>query len=187
MSALDRLDLAGEMAAANQAAGFAHLRRLNALGVGRHYLAEMGLRQSFGSVRATAAEDGVYLPGEGSTHLLLPVVEDGTLVDLCAFRSPAPGAWLLRTGLGWALGLERGLERHTWGDPVPIAATPLDWLRGDGEGLCILDWDAPEVRYLDELPEVICSSEALVAQLRTAISKPVRFPKISVREISLAA
>lgn len=177
------VDLERELREAAHAVTHAHLRRLVALGVGWPTLGELGRDHiGFGVVHAVDAGDGLYHPGEGDLHLLLPVYENGELADLVAFRSADPNRWLLRTGCGWALGLEEGLARHTWGDPVPLSVSPLEWLQGSAEGVCILDWDAPEVHYLADIPHLVCSSDALATRLRTALAKPVRFPTISVGE-----
>lgn len=181
-------DIERELQDAAHAVTQAHLRRMVALGVGWPTIGELGRdHYGFGVASVCDAGDGLFHPGDGELRLILPVYEDGELLDLCAFRSDDPLDWLLRTGCGWALGLEWGLCRHTWGDPVPLAVSPLDWLRGGAEGLCILDWDAPELRYLTELPHIICSTDALADQLKAALAKPVRFPEISVKETRLAA
>lgn len=183
------VDLHGELKAAAFAVTQAHLRRLVALGVGWTTIGELGRHHyGFGVVCASDDGQGLYVPDiDGELRLVLPVHEDGELVDLVAFRSDDPESWLLRTGYGWALGLEDGLGRHTWGYPVPLSVSPLEWLQGGAEGLVVLDWDAPELHYLADLPHLVCSSDALATQLRTALSRPVRFPTISVGETRLAA
>jgi hypothetical protein len=165
-----------------------HAKALIQLGVSLHTIAELRRHHwRWGVVHASAVDEGLFYPGEGPLHLVIPVYEDGALVDLCAFRSNGPTAWLLRTGLGWALGLERGLERHTWGDPVHLSVSPLEWLQRGCDGLCVLDWDAPEVRYLVGVPHVICSTPALANRLRSALAKPARFPLITVEDVRHAA
>lgn len=182
------VDLDAELRSANRALSIVHLRRLEGLGVSRDTIAEFGRhRPGFGFVHAADAGNGLYEPGGGIPHLVVPVYENDALVDLCAVRSDAPERWLLRTGLGWALGLERGLECHTWGDAVSLIATPLEWLQRDCDGLCVLDWDAPEVRYLIEVPHLVCSSAEVASLFRSALAKPKPFPTISVEGMSLAA
>lgn len=181
-------DLSAELRAAAFAVKQPHLDRLRSLDVPWSVIGELGRDHfGFGVARVCDAGDGLFHPGEGDLHLVLPVYEDGELVDLVAIRSSDPLNWLLRTGHGWVLGLEWGLGRHTWGDPVPLAVSPLDWLRQGAEGLCILDWDAPELRYLTDLPHLVCSSDALAKRLCAALATPVRFPTISVGETRLAA
>jgi len=181
---MNRPDLEAELASAGRAVSIRHFRALEAMGVPRDPLCDSWRHgHGFGVKRVTDAGNGLYYPaGEGETHLILPVYEDGALVDLCAFRSVDPKGWMLRTGLGWALGVERGLEPHTWGDVVPLALTPLEWLQQGSVGLCVLDWDAPEVRYLVGVPHIVCSTPEHGETLRRALSTPVRFPNISVME-----
>lgn len=181
-------NLHAELRQAAEAVTHAHLRRLVDLGITWPTIGELGRdHYGFGVVRAREDVDGLFSPGDGDPHLLLPVFEDGELVDLVAFQSDDPTCWLLRNGTGWALGLEWGLGRHCWGDPVTIALTPLEWLRGGAEGLCILDWDAPEIHYLADIPRLVCATAELASCLRTALTKPVRFPNISIEETRLAA
>lgn len=186
---MKRPDLRAELAEARKATKLLHLKALERMGVPRTTLCNLWRRDlDYGIARVSAAGDGLYEPNEGELHLIVPIHEDGVLVDLCAFRSAAPGEWLLRTGQGWALGVECGLEPHTWGDPVGLAATPLDWLRQGTEGLCVVDWSAPEVRYLVGVPHIACATSELASVLRKALSSPPRFPKITVGEsINVAA
>ncbi len=181
-------DLHAELRASCKAVRRSHLRQLTALNVSWPTIGELGRRHyGFGVARAAPVGDGLYEPGEGELHLLLPVFEDGELIDLCAFRSSDPLNWVLRTGLGWALGLEDGMEPLSWQESVGLAVSPLEWLRDGATGVCVLDWDAPEVRYLSDLPHLVCSSDELATQLRAALARPVRFPSISVEETRLAA
>lgn len=173
-----------------------HLDRIRGLGVSISWLADCST-YPFGVARCEPIGGGLYQPSEGKLHVVIPVIEDGVLIDLCAFRSTAPGEWLLRTGNGWALGLEQGLSEWMWhapadpqakppryqvGQPPTLFADPLDWLRGQGDGLCILDWGSPEIRSLDVLHHVICSTPAVAALLRRALTRPARLPQITVME-----
>ena len=160
------------------------LHRLKALGVPWPTIAQMGHRHYFGgSARVIDIDDGLYAPSsEGVPHLILPVFEGGELVDLVAFSSEQPLAWLLRLGSGWSLGLLDGLERHSWEQEVRLWASPLDWLRADCAGLCILDWSAPEVFELSRLSNIRCQDKRLAGRLREALSRPYRLPGITFGE-----
>ncbi len=177
-------DLSAEMLAAMKASTLLHAKALEHLGVSWPVIAELRRYHcGWGVVHAVEhpSKPGLYcLDPEAPPHLVLPVYGDGELVDIVAFRSSHPNNWLLRTGPGWALGVERGLERHTWGDQVSLALSPLEWLQQGASGLCVLDWAAPEVHYLTEVPHLVCSTEGVAALLRSALSKPVRFPEISI-------
>ena len=199
------MDLQSELWAATSAVQRRHLDRLRGLGVSIGALAEWALRNPYGSAHpfgVVKAEDiggGFYQPGGGVDRVVLPVIEDGVLVDLCAFRTLDPGNWLLRTGYGWGLGLERGVgwwmwyapasvlpngdKRYQVGKPAHLCDTPLDWLRRGGDGICVLDWTAPEIQTLDVLPELVCSTPAVAALLTRALSRPPRLPKLSVMEV----
>lgn len=182
------VDLAAELAASAQGLRVTHLRALERMGVIRSTLAGFNRDYQFGVGCVVESSPGLFsFDPDAAPHLLLPVWDHGELIDLVAFRSGNPTGWLLRTGLGWALGVESGLERHTWGDVVPLAVSPLEWLQGGCQGLCILDWAAPEVHYLVGVRHLVCSNEHQAAMLRRALAKPVCFPAISVQEAHRAA
>lgn len=181
-------DVHAEMHAAGLASNIMHFRHLRALGVPLKAVAE--LRQhhwGWGVVRAVDGEAGLYLPGDGPLHLVLPVYEDGHLIDLVAFRSSEPGNWKLRTGLGLALGLERGWEPHRWEPQVELSNTPLDWLRNGTRGLCVVDWDAPELDMISTFPRLVCTDASTAAHMRHALTRQWQLPEISIKETRLAA
>lgn len=191
MSRLDRIDLAAELGRAQAVTNSATLyrRQMLALGVPSVTLAMLrGVEAwGYGVVRASAGEDGLYLPGDGPPHLILPVIEQGGLIDLVAFRSSEPKNWRLRTGLGWALGLDVGMDRLSQGHPVPVHETPLDWLRAKMAGIVILDWESPDIHGLLAIPRLSCATPELARMLRAALTRPAYLPQISVRENRLAA
>ena len=179
-----RADIPCELRDLSLAAGPPLLQRLRQLGVEQQTIARMGDRHFFGGThRAIDVGDGLYSPSEdGAPHLILPVFEDCELVDLVAFTSDKPLAWLLRLGVGWSLGLLDGFERHSWQDEVKLWASPLDWLRAGCDGLCILDWTAPEVLDLARLPNIRCQDKRLAMLLSEALSRPYQLPNISYYE-----
>jgi hypothetical protein len=175
------INLPSELRRAAEAVTQSTIDRLRALGVRVEWLADYPT-YPFGVLRAEAVGDGLFqASNDGSPHLILPVLEDGELVDLIAFRAADPGGWLLRSGEGWCLGLADGLSSLVWRDAVNLHATPLDWLRAEGDGLCILDWSAAlDIRQLDVLPHIICADQTTADNLRRAMTRPVRLPRISV-------
>lgn len=182
--------LHAELRSAAHAVTHANLRQLVALGVGWPTIGELGRHHDgFGVVTARDAGDGLYEPDpDGQPHLLLPVYEDGELVDLVAFRSDAPDKWMLRTGNGWALGLDEGWGMLHNGDPLRLSATPLDWLRNEATGLCVLDWEAPELTVeLADFAAVQCPDATIAGLLTEALTQPSRLPSISVGETRLVA
>ncbi len=158
------------------------IRRLEKLGVSRTTIARMGARHySFGVSPIVALDDGLFaLGGDGPPHLILPVYEDGELIDLCAFQTGKPHDWRLRIGSGWALGLEGGLADHYWADKVNLWSSPFEWLRRDRDGLCVVDWTAPEVHQLRDLTNINCSDAPLATMLGRALARPVRVPNITI-------
>ena len=185
---MTRPELNKELAEAGAATALLHFKHLVALGVSRATLAEQRLDSwGWGVARAVDLGDGLYRPGDGPLHLVLPVWDDGALIDLVAFRSANPADWRLRTGLGLALGLERGWERYHWQPEVELSLTPLDWLRNGADGLCIVDWDAPDISMFASLPGIACPSREAVGQLRKALTRPQNLPPIFVKETQLAA
>ena len=182
------INLSNEMRAAGRASTLLHFKHLLGLGVPRATVAELRRDDwGWGVANAVDVGDGLYCPGDGPLHLVLPVWDDGELIDLVAFRSGNPGDWKLRTGQGLALGLEHGWERHHWDDEVQLTLTPLDWLRNGAAGLCIVDWDAPDISMLASLPRIICPTRESAAQLRQALTRPQPLPPIIVKETRLAA
>ena len=183
-----RPDLDQELAVAGAATTLLHFKHLVALGVPRATLAAQRVDSwGWGVVNAIDVGDGLYCPGDGPLHLVLPVWDDGELIDLVAFRSGNSADWHLRTGLGLALGLERGWEGYHWDDEVELTLTPLDWLRNGAAGLCIVDWDAPDISMLASLPRIACPTWESAAQLRRALTRPQPLPPIIVKETRLAA
>lgn len=179
------MSLSAEMDRAGRDVRQVHLDRLRSLGVSGATIADMGLTYwPFGVVKAETIGGGLYQPGNGITHIVLPVLEGGDLIDLCAFRTTAPESWLLRRGNGWCLGYDYGVGSV---DPVQLHATPLGWLRAGGDGLCVLDWGARSVSYLDTIERVICADNETAQLLTNALRRPVRLPEIEVRGIAHAA
>lgn len=160
-----------------------HIDRLLALGVPGRGIAELGARQiPFGVGHVERIERGLYQPGDGSLHVISPVYADGELIDLIAWRSEQPMNWAWRTGLGWALGADETSRDYWPGDPpLQLHATPLDWLRAGGTGMCVLDWEADELEELRGI-SAIEADEMVAVRLHRALSKPRRLPTIIKRK-----
>ncbi len=166
------------------------VRRLVALGISHLTIANMGLHHySFGVGSCLDVDDGLFVPSnEGRVRLVLPVYDEGELVDLVALSTDRPHDTRLRTGEGWALGLERGIDDHRWDELLVLNSSPLDWMRAGCSGLCILDWDAPEIIQLMHFDEIHCEDRRLEPLLRSALARPSRMPNISSKlEIKNAA
>lgn len=183
---MKRPNLSAEMVDASRSLSLLHLKRLEALGVPWSYVCDLSGEGALGVLLAKEGEDETFYPhADGLPHLILPVVENGALVDLLAFRSSDPGRWFLRCGLGTALGLEGGLEPFAWLLPheaVPVHKTPLDWLKAGRVGLCVVDWSTPDLGQLCSIPHLACSDDLLAAWLTAALTRPTHLPKISTQE-----
>ncbi len=67
-------------------------------------------------------------------------VETPVLIDMLAWRPNDPPCWWYRTGDGDALGIDNLDLAHTEGWPICFATTPLEWLRGNCRGACLLGY-----------------------------------------------
>lgn len=181
-------ELEQELRSAALAVRVPDVARIRAMGMLNPGLLAVNERHHpFGITSVTDAGGGQYVPDpDGSRALIVPVYDCGELVDLVAFNTITPERWLLRHGLGWALGLEEGLERFRWGDPLPLHKTPLDWLKAGCDGLCVIDWEAPEVSTLADFPTLLIRDDALERRTIAALTKPSRLPQIA-KDIPLAA
>lgn len=163
-----RAELEFELAQAAAAMPWAAILTLEGLGVSRRSAAALvGL---IGTGKVELSADGAsWVPGGPDARLILAVRDaDGDLIDLVAIASHRRDEWALRTGDGWALGLnvlsaieqardhaqqlaDGGARRR----PVALRlfANPLDWLAADGEGLCVLDWGPLALTTLRALGE----------------------------------
>lgn len=176
-----------EMVAAASRVRQEHIDRMLALGVPGAAIAALGAIQPvFGITAALPERSHIYQPGDGPAHVVMPVMDMGEMVDLIAWRTTNPTRWFWRTGLGWALGTDWLLPRWDNG-PVRLFATPLEWLANAGEGMCILDWAAPEIREMAML-DAIEADEMVGRRLLSILSKPVRLPRMVYRkEVKRAA
>ena len=176
------IDLHGELIAAAKSVRQPHLDRLRSLGISPAVMAGIGRFQiPFGVTEAERLTDGYYRPGDGPCHVISPVYVNGQLIDLIAWQTGDPTSLASRTGLSWALGEDCLTMRSAWERPVAIHATPLAWWIAACDGLCILDWAAPEIRELG-LVEVIEAEQTIAARLHRILSTPNRLPKFIVNQ-----
>ena len=65
---------------------------------------------------------------------------EAPLADLLAFRLDDPGRWWLRRGTpDLVLGKDQLADALATGAPIHLHETPLDWLRAECRGACLLD------------------------------------------------
>ncbi len=68
-------------------------------------------------------------------------VENPVLIDMIAWRPDDPAAWWYRQGeADLVLGAEHLNLAHIEGWPISFATTPLEWLRGNCHGACLLGY-----------------------------------------------
>ena len=68
-------------------------------------------------------------------------VEIPMLIDLIAWRPDDPTIWWHRLGdVEGVLGADHLDLAHTAGRPISLHGTPLDWLRADCRGACLLGY-----------------------------------------------
>ena len=180
------MSLAGEMRAAADAITLPQCQRLSVMGITSWPdLTQHGL---IGVAACKISGDFFNYDEGGPLHVVLPVERDGVLVDLVAFDPANPNLWGLRTGDGAALGdcrIEEALSARGWPDAVPLylTPTPLEWLRAQCRGACIIDGFTPETcTRLRGLDDIAVSSKAFERALRLQLSKPPRIPEIHLAE-----
>lgn len=165
-----------------------HLERLRAFGVAPATIARINLAYpAFGVASGSIDRHRVFLPGDGAAHLVQPLVENGSLIDLIAWRPAAPTRWGLRTGLGWLLNADTAFATRWDGEVLDLHATPLDWLRADAQGAVVVDWAASDLDSLRSFECVRCGNDMLGRTLRRALDRPRRLPRIETMEARRAA
>lgn len=165
-----------EMAAGNVRQ--AHIDLLLKLGVPASVIASGVDHAPFGVVHAEAIGGAYWQPApHGQAHVIQPVIADGQIIDLIAWRTAEPKRWQFRTGFAWCLG-EDNFTRRAWdaGEPLQVHATPLEFLKSAGTGLVVLDWDAAELRDLITV-EVIACDPSITRLLIERLSRPIRMPR----------
>jgi hypothetical protein len=159
----------------------AHLDALRGLGVPAWAIARLGQHQPpFGVMTGTVDRNGLFLPGDGPARVVQPVIIGRQIVDVVAWRTARPDRWNLTTGLGWLMG--EGQIYTAPGVPVTLHATPLQWLASGGQGICILDWNAPELPSLRSLDAIEVAEPAIGKMLSERLAQPQRLPRIITRK-----
>jgi hypothetical protein len=97
---------------------------------------------------------------------IVPVVEDGDTIDLCAIN-PFSQHIGCRLGYGHGLGLQ-ALEKARMGAPLKLMGRPLDWLR-DPVGSVYLFNIATLPVALDGVSEIICASLELAERAQSLL------------------
>lgn len=141
--------LEAEMAVAIHQVTFPTVKRLADLGAPMTTVARLYGWGDLGIARVQVGHDGFWEWEGSEPRLMLAVRESGYLVDIIALRSGDQNSWALRTGAGWLLGFDRFLRVQVEGEGVlRLFGTPIDWLLGDRDGICVLDWTEEAVGML---------------------------------------
>lgn len=163
-------DLESELASASaltQPAG----EMLAALGVPRPLICRLNIDGEIG-LASVSLRGGHWEPVGPDRRLLLAVRDGlGELIDIAALASHDRNEWALRTGDGWALGIDHWqaacqadeeaqakdlTARDRARDArlrLRVFATPFDWLAAGGAGICVLEWSAMALTNLRLLGE----------------------------------
>ena len=178
-------DINGEEQTSALAVNGRHLTTLKKLGVADAAMAAIGAKQTpFGVQRCDMRGKQFFEPTRepyGVDAVIMPVVAEGTTIDLISWRTLAPDAWLWRNGDGWALGIDIITSPPLWDgfQEITLHATPLDWLRAGGTGAVILDWAAvPHIRRLAMFDTILCDHPTVQKRLASILNAPERKPKI---------
>lgn len=163
-----------------------HLDWMQSSGISSVALAKIGMMQEpFGIAEAEFLESGLYKPITDLSALkavIQPVYESGDLIDLIAWSIIKPKDWHWRTGSGWALGIDAIWKGgvHEDFNSISIHATPFDWLAAEGEGITILDWNAPQIRMLAEFGQLVCFDRRISNRISKTLSQPFQAPQIVI-------
>lgn len=174
------IDLPAEMMAAAAESG-RHLDKLLAFGIPAVTIAELGAFAPLGIARVTEIGNGLFEPSsEGERRLIIPVYENGGVIDLIATNPSKPNSWTWRIGQGWALNADEFIRPRFDDEPIDILPTPMAWLRDGAKATVILNFDDPEL-----VPSLrTCGSlrtDTMSARLiRLAFSRPRPLPEIIV-------
>ena len=106
-------------------------------------------------------EGGFEFADDGEAAIILPIYGNETpawapleqrfegLLDLLVFKPAQPGHWWLRRSQAVLLGsIYIGLVLKE-DCALPIYSNPLSWLKTDGEGVVVLDWEMAPALLLD--------------------------------------
>lgn len=112
----------------------------------------------------------------------IATVEEMVLADIVAWPPDNPTVWWHRTNESSMLGRQHLVWALEDGKPLAIHATPLDWVKAGGDGVCILHADG--VAELFGVRELRIADEMTAKRIYSDLKRLV--PKIRVPEIRAA-
>ena len=123
-----------------------------------------------------------YQPAEdGRFALIVAVVEYGDTIDLAAIDLET-GRAATRLGYGRLFGFDAIDRARREGTTILLFERAFDWLRNPDGTAFIIDWPLAAHLLAADLGDwrVRCSSRALAARVRRALSQPLPLPRIEV-------
>ena len=187
------VDLSVEMAAAWPQVKQEHLDSTQSSGVTSTALANVGkVQESFGIANVEFLAGNLYRPAidlMSAAAMIQPVYDNGEVIDLIAWTAFKPHDWYWRTGNGWALGIDAISCGGTKSDfkSIMIHTTPLKWLAAGGEGITILNWNAPEIQSLSAFDQLICFDHIVSTSVAKILAQPFPVPQIVIHGTHHAA
>lgn len=154
---------------------FAIVRHLVSIGVPQAFVARLTGASDLARARIALGNHGLFGWDGDTIALLLAVRDQGAVVDVCAVRSSEPEEWHLLTGAGWILGDEwlRGAQIGTV-SRLRLFGNPLEWLRGAGAGICLLEWSREAISALRSLGDgvtLLCDDDGAADRLRDILTR----------------
>lgn len=166
----------------------AAVQLLGAMGVPMAFVGRLTGAMAIGRARVAIEGDGRWQHSEeGEGRLVLAVREGGELVDLVALSSGNPDSWALRNGSGWVLGYDllADVAAGPPGGRLRVFGNPIEWMRHEGAGICVIDWGRKalsELRWLGRSVTLECDDAAA----RDALANALRWgdlPQVISRDI----
>ena len=119
-----------------------------------------------------------YEPSQqaGDAALIVPVLDDGELVDLVACRL-SDRRIATRCGNARVLGgewIDAAVEK---GWLLPLHSDPCGWLCNGRRGAVIVDWSRASA-ILDGVEALVCTSRSLAARVHATTRRMIRPPRI---------
>ena len=118
------------------------VERLQRMGIPNRII--FGPRHYLGAARIVTTSDGLFeFHEDGEDALVVPEGEPevpgwAEVHDLIAFKPGSPERWWRRRGDADILGVSNMTPWRL--APLVIHETPLSWLQGGADGVCVVDW-----------------------------------------------
>jgi hypothetical protein len=186
---LDRPDLAEEFGVAACEIGPQEIAWLKAQGVPAGTLYPRSnidgrVKPRVGLANIEPLGGGFYQRAEhGKRAFIMPASGScDSPTDLIAWCRDEPGQWWRRLGAADLLN-ETAIEiAEAMSEPLTVHVTPLDWLRGGGRGVVVLDWRANLRAGFSGVRRILAADHATAQRLNKALRSPPDQWEIRVRQ-----